>query len=299
MLTRRGFIGLGSSAVLCRACCSHATNDPVLLGVISDTHVTGPESAPELERALRFFAERGTDAVIHCGDVTDLGYLSQLDVFVSSWRRVMPPGTPLVAAFGNRDMSDTSKMPPEARERDKNLLISSNPGEAMRRLCGWSEANGLRVLEVGGIQVVAADWKHEGELEAFLSARRDLRRAAAERGIISVQHPHPQGTVFGAGAGSWMADDGRATRCLRQFPRSWSFSGHSHTPFSTPLSVWRGDFTAVSAGSYYLGPPTAKGGSEVSVLALWRDHAKLERYDLCTGFSETMVAALKEKGMEG
>ena len=162
MLTRRGFIGLGSSAVLCGACCRCLNNGAVLFGIISDTHVTGPESAPELERALKFFAERGVNAVVHCGDVTDLGYLSQLDVFVSSWRRVMPPGTPLVAAFGNRDMSDTSKMPPEVKERDRNLLISSNPGEAMRRLCGWNAENGVRVLEVGGFPVVAADWQHEG-----------------------------------------------------------------------------------------------------------------------------------------
>ena len=75
--------------------------------------------------------------------------------------------------------------------------MAGQQGEAMRRLCGWNAENGVRVLEVGGFPVVAADWKHEGELEAFMSARRDLRRAAAERGIISVQHPHPQGTVFG------------------------------------------------------------------------------------------------------
>ena len=95
MLTRRGFVGLGAAAMLCGSCRSRPMNCPVLFGVISDTHVTGPESAPELERALRFFAERGVNAVVHCGDVTDLGYLSQLDVFVSSWRHVMPPGTPL------------------------------------------------------------------------------------------------------------------------------------------------------------------------------------------------------------
>ena len=236
-----------------------------------------------------FFAERGVDAVLHCGDITDLGYLSQLDAFISSWRRVMPSDTPLVAVFGNRDMSDTLKIPAEEKKRNGNLLISSAPGESMRRLCGWSTESGFRMLTVGGIPVVAADWKHEGELEAFMYARPDLRRAAVENGIIFVQHPHPQGTVFGTVAGSWMADDGRATCYLRMFPRAWSFSGHSHIPFTAPFGVWRGDFTAASAGSYYLGPPTATGGSEVMVLALWRDHAELERRDLGTGFHETTV----------
>lgn len=261
----------------------------VRIGVVSDTHVTGPESARELERALGFFAERGVDAVVHCGDVTDLGYLSQLDVFVSSWRRVMPPGTPLIAAFGNRDMSDTAKIPEDVKERDRELLICSNPDAAMRRLCGWNGEFGVRAMTVRGIPIVAADWKREGELEAFLSTRPELRRAAVEKGIVSVQHPHLQGTVFGAGEGSWMADDGRATCYLRMFPRAWSFSGHSHVRFTTPFGVWRGDFSSVAAGSFYLGPPTAKGGHEVSVLTLWRDRSELERRDLETGFCETTV----------
>ncbi len=258
------------------------------LGIISDTHVTGPESAPPLERALEFLASRGVDAVAHCGDVTDLGYLSQLDVFVDVWRRIMPKEVPLVAAFGNRDLSDTAKMTKEVKERDRDLLIAFDPGAAMRRLCGWSAEIGVRGLVVAGVPVVAADWKREGELEAFMASRPDLRRAAASKGIVTVQHPHPQGTVFGAPSGSWMSDDGRATCYLRMFPRAWSFSGHSHIPFTKPFGFWRGDFTAVSAGSYYLGPPTATGGREVAVLTLWRDHAEIERRDLMTGFCETV-----------
>ena len=258
------------------------------LGVISDTHVTGPESAPLLECALEFLASRGVDAVAHCGDITDLGYLSQLDVFADAWRRVMPRGVPLVAAFGNRDLSDTAKMPKDVKERDRNLLISSDPGAAMRRLCGWSAEAGVRALSVVGVPVVAADWKREGDLEAFMALRPDLRRAAVGRGIVSVQHPHPQGTVFGAAAGSWMSDDGRATCYLRMFQRAWSLSGHSHIPFTKPFGFWRGDFTAASAGSYYLGPPTAMGGREVAVLTLWHDYAEIERRDLETGFCETV-----------
>ena len=255
----------------------------VRFGVISDTHVTGPESAPELERALKFFADRGVDAVLHCGDVTDLGYLSQLDVFVASWKRTMPPGTPLIAAFGNRDMSDTSKMTAERKKRDKDLLILSDPDAAMKRLCGWSAKTGVRTMTVRGMPVVAADWKREGELESFMSLRPDLRRAAV-RGLVTVQHIHPQGTVFGAGAGSWMADDGRAPCYLKMYPRAWTFSGHSHIPFTTPKCIWRGEFTSVAAGSFYLGPPSASGGREVSVLTMRKDRVELERRDLDTGF---------------
>ena len=85
---------------------------------------------------------------VHCGDITDLGYVAQLDVFASVWRRTMPAGIPLVAAFGNRDMSDTSKMPEERREADRSRLILADPAAAMKMVCGWSGEFGVRALEV-------------------------------------------------------------------------------------------------------------------------------------------------------
>ena len=35
------------------------------------------------------------DAVIHCGDMTDFGYIHQLEAFAAAWRRAMPPEMPL------------------------------------------------------------------------------------------------------------------------------------------------------------------------------------------------------------
>ena len=290
-LASAGALAVGAivPAVVVGAC--DGRRDKIRIGVISDTHVTGPESARELEEALSFFASSRVDVVVHCGDVTDLGYAAQLDVFVDSWRRVMPPGVPLVAALGNRDMSDTSKMSEEQRQSDRSRLILANPSAAVKRLCGWSDAFGVRALVVKGVAFVAADWRHEGELEQFLFARPDLRRAKA---IVSVQHPHPAGTVFAAGEKSWMADDGRATCYLRMMRGAWSFSGHSHIPFTAPLGFWRGEFTAAAAGSFYLGPDGASGGREVSLLALGDGESVLERRSLSTGFSET-IATVPER----
>ena len=290
-MTRRAFIGrtlscgaLFAASRLPAFADTVAGDGAIRIGVISDTHVTGPESAERLAEALEFFARRRVDVVVHCGDITDLGYVAQLDVFASVWRRTMPAGVPLVAAFGNRDMSDTSKMPAERREADRDRLILADPAAAMKRVCGWSGEFGVRALEVKGVAFVAADWKSEGELERFLSTRPGLRSAKA---LVSAQHPHPAGTVFAADIGSWMADDGRATCYLKMFPQAWSFSGHSHLPFTSPLGLWRGDFSAAAAGSFYLGPPSASGGMEVSVLTLRGGDTELERRDLVSGFCET------------
>jgi endonuclease/exonuclease/phosphatase family metal-dependent hydrolase len=72
------------------------------------------------------------------------------------------------------------------------------------------------------------------------------------------------------------------------FPRAVSFSGHSHIPLSTPQSSHKGWFTALSAGSYFLG--RGKGGTarEVSVAAVFKDRIEVERRDLNTGFSENL-----------
>ena len=276
MIRRRDFIldsaafaGL-AAALGCQSLSSGGQS--VRFGIVSDTHVTGPECVGELERALCHFRNAGVDAVLHCGDITNLGYLDELAVFEETWKRVMPPDVGFIAAFGNRDLSDTKKFPPELRKRDAAKLIV-NSG---RRF-------GIRDSEVKGIRVIAADWGHEGELESYLFARPELREAG--RALLVIQHRHPRKTVFDADG--WMADDGRAGCYLRLFPQAISFSGHSHRRFDTPESLWRGDYTAAAAGSYYLGPPPDVGGREVSVLDVGPERTVLVRTDLDTGFSKT------------
>lgn len=267
MLTRRSFFG-GVLASASLGALGLSPGRPTRFGVVSDTHVTGPECADGLRRALARFRDEGVDAVLHCGDVTDQGRCDQMDVFMSVWNEVMPRGVELVIAFGNRDLADSGRI-------DKRLLAEAPE----HFLVGTDRAFGVRARFVGAVPVVAADWKHEGELEDFLAIRPELRDA--ERPLVVLQHPHPQETVFGAQ--DWMADDGRAGSCLKMYPRALSFSGHSHAPFSEKGSVWEGEFAALAAGSFYLGPGTAKGGQEISILDVSDSEAVLRRVDLVSG----------------
>lgn len=285
MIRRRDFI-FGSSAfagqIALFGCRTSARREPgVRFGILSDTHVTGPECAAELRRALKFFREADVDAVLHCGDVTDLGYLRELEVFKAVWNGIMLQSVRFIAAMGNRDLSDTGKFPREKRERERDQL-----------LIGSGRAFGIRSFEVNGVNVIAVDWKHEGELEAYMTAHPELRDPS--RPLIVIQHPHPKGTVFGADG--WMADDERAGCYLRMFPKAMVFSGHSHVPLNELGSLWRGDFTSAAAGSYYLGPSTAKGGREVSVVDVSDDGAMLHRYDLSSG--ETLTSDLAFASMK-
>jgi endonuclease/exonuclease/phosphatase family metal-dependent hydrolase len=282
-MNRKEFLASGaciSSFTLlkgCRAFLPGESSDSkaVRFGVISDTHVTGDESADRLRPALEFFVREKVDAVLHCGDVTNLGYLREYAAFRRVWDAVMPKSIAFVSALGNRDLSMTAKMPEEVRSRDAALLVASS---------SLGKSAGIHVHEVRGIPVVAIDWGYEDGLEQFMSERPELRRM--DRPLVVVQHRHMAGTVYNASPGSWMADSGRGACYLRMFPNAVSFSGHSHVRFREPNGIWHGDFTAAGAGSCYVGPPDAKGGYEVSVLELQGADISLLRRDLKTGYEE-------------
>jgi len=284
-VTRREFLAAGacaSGSALLTGCATWGDDGcerPLArLGIISDTHVTDAASAERLKPALDFFRRAGVDAVLHCGDVTNLGYRREREAFERVWADVMPASTPLVSVLGNRDLSDTGKMSAEVRARDADLLLATSP---------VGKGAGVRAHAVCGIPVITLDWGHEDELEPFMSVHPELRRA--DRPLIVLQHRHMAETVYAAASDSWMADSGKGACYLKMFPKAISLSGHSHIRFAEPNGIWHGDFTAASAGSWYLGPADASGGREVSLLELYSDRFALLRRDLATGYAERHV----------
>ena len=281
MFTRREFIvsGLAAGGIFgCRSIVPSG-DGTVRFGVISDTHVTGRESIPELAKAFAFLRDRGVDAVIHCGDITDFGYIHQLEAFAEAWRQEMPSDIPLIPVLGNRDMSDTKRMPESERREKHALLIRSSPAEHVRRILGVDIGDGLRVRTVKGVPVICADWKHENDLEAFLMRHPELRDPS--RPFVHAQHPHPCGTIRGE------RNAYPATCILNMFPKAVSVSGHSHLPYTKKQTFCRREFTAAAAGSHYLGGGEQQTGiREVAILSVWNEGMKMERFDLRSGFHD-------------
>ena len=105
-MNRRSFIaGLSAAALAPRpAACAAAGGAPLLrLGVLSDIHVSVPEivaadphakpclgTGAAFERALRAFRERGVDAVVIAGDLTEFGLIPELEEVARIWNRVFP-----------------------------------------------------------------------------------------------------------------------------------------------------------------------------------------------------------------
>lgn len=255
----------------------------VRFGVISDTHVShdDPQTArEELGKALRHFREQKVDAVIHCGDMTNFGYLDELDLFAEIWTASMPTSIPLVAVLGNRDMSDTKKLPDDVRKRDAAKLICSQTSLTMESRLGIRHGDGIRVTDIRGVKVVAADWGHTDCLEKFLDAHPECRDP--RNFLIHVQHIPPGAPVVSGGKGA--ADP--VTCALNMYPNVLSLSGHSHATFTTGGQYRRGFFTVAGAGCHYLAKGPDHARREVMVLTLDGDEAELVRRDLKTGYED-------------
>ena len=290
MTSRRSFLsGAVSAACLGAARPSVAIPRATRLGIVSDTHVTGPESVAELAAAFRFLRDRGVDAVLHCGDVTDVGTLDQLDAFAKAWRMVFDDNTQLVVSLGNRDMMDSRKIPDSVRAASKGRAVRDDPRGAFRKALGIDIGGGVHAVRVGDVWVVAAAWKREGEFEAFFMAHPEI--AASGLPVVVLQHRHHQGTVYGGDLPAWAVGEASSTRWMEMFPDFVSLSGHSHFTCMRDDAVSEGMFTAIAAGCFCLADDTAEAGRQVSVLTFAGGSAVLERHDLRTGASKRTALA--------
>ena len=77
--SRRGFIAAALASGAAGGCRSLGIFGPepdITFGVISDLHITTPESTATFRRALAYFRDRGVDAVVVSGDLSDWGLRS-------------------------------------------------------------------------------------------------------------------------------------------------------------------------------------------------------------------------------
>ena len=95
-----GLRGIAVAAVLSMAAVAVASFSPVdhassgtrrlRLGVLSDLHIVDAESTKPFEAVLRIFDKAKVDGVIVCGDLTDYGTETQLELVADTWFRVFP-----------------------------------------------------------------------------------------------------------------------------------------------------------------------------------------------------------------
>ena len=274
-VSRRGFIkdGFGVTLFFLGGGCQTAKlfgNPNLTFGVISDIHLTTPESTATLERALRCFRDRDVDAVMVCGDITDWGIRSGLKYFNDTWNRVFPGGkgrngveVVKLATTGNHDFEGwrygdmTMEMHANGYSEDDAIVKTGGMKSA------WETAfnepyDGIRVRTVKGYSFVSCEWDSIAKGSDFLT--QNASRFKDGKPFFYFQHLPIQGTTPDS-FGGWV-DKGPTFKTLQEFPNAVAFTGHTHRPFYDERSVWQENFTAfaVPSLSYTSFPPGHENG---------------------------------------
>lgn len=287
---RRTFIG-GTLAIGTVGCFGgrglFAKRPNVCFGVVSDIHVTTPESTERFERCLRYFRDRDVDAVMVPGDLTDWGLLSSLKLVADTWYRVFPndrapDGRKVEKLFitGNHDFDGwgygdmTLDMHAQGYSEDE---ASVRLGMAK---C-WEEAfhepfAGIRKRTVKGFTFVSSEWHVDGKANGDEVVAKWLLNHADElkgdRPFFYFRHaPIPATVVCSGGKPSAL------TEALARFPNAVAFNGHTHWTLNDERDIWQGAFTAISVPSmsytsmprgYENGTDSRKGDSKAGMALL-------------------------------
>ena len=245
------------------------TGERLRLGVLSDLHIDFSNGIflKNFEKALREYDRWGADAVLCCGDLTNLGYVDQLEAVAATWFRVFPEnrrsdGSPVVPLFhyGDHDMNGPhySSLPSErkrfASEEDRlKRIITKDSRKAIWERCFKEEWAPLMATEVKGYTFVRSHFT-SGErgnekgnnvpgLEKFLLA---LGLDPAKPFFYS-QHRVPRRTA--GGEFMWGQDDGTTTAVLSKYPNCFAFCGHAHDCCVNGRDIWQGSFTCLQVPS--------------------------------------------------
>ena len=255
-VSRRGFLG-GAAAFFVAGCKTGgwlAGTPRLRFGVVSDTHVTTPESCAMTEKAFRYFRSRGADAVMVPGDLTDWGVRSGFEYFKATWDKVFAE-TDVVPLFctGNHDYNGwyypdmTMEMHANGYSEDESLDKIGFDGE-WGRIFNEKFAP-IRIRSVKGYSFVSCEYRCPQRLAEWMVLNRGS--LGQGRPFFYFQHAPIGGTT---GDGPRKADDVFAA--LKEFPNAIAFTGHTHHPFNDERSIWQGDFTAIAAPSLsYAGRP--------------------------------------------
>ena len=263
ILSRRDFLG-GAAALMgvggCRSLGIGGERPDIVFGVISDIHITTPESTAAFRAALGYFRDRKVDAVVVSGDLSDWGLKSGLKYMADAWESVFPGGrgadgrkVERLFCTGNHDYDGwwygdmTLDMHVQGYSED----------EALSRLgmkACWEEIFGepfapVRRRTVKGFDFISAEWKEgngwEKETEAWFAQNGST--LDPKKPFFFFTH-YPLG-----GTTSCSRREGKNAfpeiKAFRSMPNAVAFSGHCHWTLNDERSIWQDGYTAIAVPS--------------------------------------------------
>lgn len=214
------------------------------VGIISDTQLTEnyDSYAQNLEKALTYLKNRGTDVLIFGGDYSDLGTQKAADRFKSVYDGVFGNDKPIsVAVMGNHDywlgnFFDCWEIPFKSKMR--------------KRLEGIFDDNYINVKVINGYTFFAfspEDGSMDGKYDIELARKvlDDAVQRTPDKPIFVVTHQNPSDTIRGSQA--W--GNSQLNELFKNYPNVLSISGHSHYSMLDETNVMQTDYTAIASQS--------------------------------------------------
>ena len=241
-------------------------NPNLLIGVLSDIHLRGADSATTFIHTLEYFRSQKVDGVIIAGDMADQGLIPQLKVVADAWYQVFPDDkglddkhTEKLFIYGNHDTTGAtwpSVINSVGADVAKAQGIYNRPAEVWEE-CFHEAYTPIWMKQINGYYFIGAHW-HDNNipgLSEFMSEHAS--ELGTEKPFFYIQHPHLKNTCNGPWA--WGQDDGTVTKILNRYPNAVAFSGHSHSPLNDDRNFWQDQFTSIGTSSLsYLYPMPAR-----------------------------------------
>lgn len=254
-MNRREFLIASGAAFLMAGCkVQELFGSPeISFGVVSDIHITTKKSCRLFKRSLKYFKRRGVDAVMIPGDLTDWGIKENLVYFKTTWDSVFG-GTEVKPLFctGNHDFDGwwygdmTMEMHANGYSEETRMYRYKKfetIAENWREILG-EELAPVRMRTVKGYDFVCSEYYGSEKLGEFME--KNAERLSGKRPFFYFQHEPVKGTTGDSGS---EADKAGTKAILSKFPNCISFSGHTHQPFISELSIWQGGFTQIAVPS--------------------------------------------------
>lgn len=237
-------------------------SDTINIGIGTDVHIarSDSQSTKTIEALFRkaiqgFYTASGNhlDAVAFTGDLTDNGYVDELQTFRSIVDEELDQSTLFTAVMGNH----------EFYKHGAGFSIDDNPGtkediqnDFVTNIKTPIEGD----ISVKGVHILAVS--PDNELDSYRARESFLRQKIAdaaaenpENPIIIIAHKPVKYTVmssgeppkgsYGALAADWSEE---FLDFMKQYPQIIYFSGHAHDDLRNEKNIYQQDFTSIQAG---------------------------------------------------
>ena len=208
----------------------------LVIGILSDIHLRGADTAETFFHALEYFRENKVDGVIIAGDMADQGLLPQLQVVADAWFKVFPKNKGLngkrtepLFVYGNHDVEaynwgGTIKSVGEEAAKAQGIGLQR---EKAWKQCFKEPYQPIWMKTIKGYHFIGAHWQNQNNvpgLAEFLQ-KHNAELTADGKPFFYIQHAHPKDTCNCAWA--WGRDDGTVTRLLSTVQTMAQSSLHS------------------------------------------------------------------------